>query len=99
MNDKANQSAAQATTPKKAPDAGGGETFPVARLRFTTPVDVPGKAGANALNAGPGDSGSYEIDYIPRIRHHRITFTPRAASSATEVLMVHESAASWKPGE
>jgi hypothetical protein len=38
-----------------------------------------------------------EIDYLPRIRHHRIAITPHDKARAPHVHMIPETWASWDP--
>lgn len=90
------------TTDKKKLALELGEGIPLKELRFKAPgagtgVDLPGKTGANAVRAGDGSEGSYELTYFPRSRHHRVVFTPRGEPRTVRTVFVHETWCSWEP--
>jgi len=74
--------------------------IPVGELRFFRRggIDIPGTHGASVVKPTTQENkGIYELAYIPRIRHHRITYTPPPGRGSVEVLFVHEAQCAWKP--
>lgn len=78
-----------------------GEGIPVSRLDFHRPngVDIPGRHGAGGIRAGKNDAGTYEIAYLPRIRHHRVVYTPRNTEKAQQTFYVPETWCTWEVAE
>jgi hypothetical protein len=68
-------------------------------LWFSAPTDIPGKNGASSVTAKKQDNaGSYRLEYIPQMRHHRIAF--KHHDRPEEVRYVHEChVRSWEPAE
>lgn len=91
------ETAPKTTAAKKQLDIG--ETIPVKELRFKDPhgVGMPGKNGAHALRAGKGQEGDYQIDYAPRMRHHRVIFQPFHKEKPSQTVFVPEAWCAWEP--
>ncbi len=75
--------------------------IPVARLWFIGTVDVPGERGRSSLTAANDKTAKgerrYSIEFVPNLRHHRVTFHP-PGGKPDEVRMVHETqVSSWEP--
>lgn len=84
---------------KQAADEGA---IAVSRIRFLREggIDLPGgKYGATAVAATTQENrGTFELHFIPRLRHHRIVFRdPRGGAATT--MMVPEQWCSWEPAE
>ena len=85
--------------PRQAADEGA---IAVSRLRFLREggVDLPGgNYGKNAIAATSQENrGTFELHYLPRLRHHRIVFRdPRGGAPIT--MMIPEQWCSWEPAE
>ena len=68
----------------------------VSRATFDRPIDLPGKTSATAIKVETqSNREQYQIDYLPSLRHHRITHTRDGISS---IAMVSESrVTNWVP--
>lgn len=47
---------------------------PVKLVRFTQPVDLPGKRGASSATNDRKAASYHEIVFVPSIRHMRVTY-------------------------
>lgn len=72
----------------------------VRRLSFDGPREVPGNsATARGVTSGEAARGTYEVTYLPRLRHHRVTFRPRDSDKRPLTKMFHETVCEWEPLE
>lgn len=74
--------------------------IPVKLLRLHRAMQVPGKQADDVVAAGVMPNGrSWEIEFIPQMRHHKITFTdPGRQKDGPEVGYVHETnVLTWWP--
>jgi len=74
--------------------------IPVAVLRFSRPLQVPGRQSDDTLKSEKVANGrTWEIEYIPQIRHHKITYSdPDRQKDGPKIGFVHESVVlSWEP--
>ena len=79
------------------------EPIPVALLRWKPreTVAIPGSDAATsvATTVNPVPSQRrYVVEYMPWMRHHRITHYPPGAGQAAEVMYIHETWCTWVPG-
>ncbi len=74
--------------------------IPVRVLRFphSDPIDVPGKGPSSSIMSVNQDNKARRmIEYLPWMRHHRITVR---VEGKDKIFMVHESRVShWEPAE
>lgn len=75
-------------------------TIAVKALRFPPGVAIdignqPAASGMSAKGESPGVR--FTIDFIPSLRHHRISYYPPGKDSAPTIYMVHEQGCSWTP--
>lgn len=76
------------------------EAVRVRRLRFTSPIDMPGSSMPTSITAKSEPLGTtrYAITFEPWHRHHRIEWFEPGKTEASGVRMVHESRVdSWEP--
>lgn len=101
-----NATSAKPETPRASMDAPSLAALPpgipVRVLRLDRNVQLPGIPVTDVITAtakpGPGRR-EWRIEYIPQIRHHRITYFPHDARNEPEVVFVPEShVTSWTPG-
>lgn len=94
-DDKKNKQ--QQTAPSALSDLPRG--IPVAVLRFTRPMQVPGRQSDETLKADKQPNGrEWIVEYIPQIRHHKITFLDNDRQKEPRIGFVHEShVLSWEP--
>lgn len=74
--------------------------IPVALLRFVRPLQVPGQQSGDSVKAETLANGRrWEIEFIPQMRHHKITFfDAERQKDGPDVGFVHEvHVLSWKP--
>lgn len=73
-------------------------TIGVERLIFHDPTDLPGHKGAEnscrVMDPSTNKPTGFTIDFIPQIRHHRVTKT---TGSKSESRLYHESMCCWEP--
>src|SRR5205085_10383033 len=73
--------------------------IPVALLRLGRPIQVPGRQSDDTLKSEKQPSGrTWEIEYIPQIRHFKVTYSDPERQKEPKVGFVHESVVlSWEP--
>ncbi len=76
-------------------------TITVGRITFVREMDVPGERGRKGLTSALVAKGSadkrYTMEYLPHLRHHRVTYTG-PGKTEPEIAMIHEThVASWEP--
>lgn len=87
MNDKTEP----APKPSKASQFEIPRGVPVKLVRFTRSMQVPGKQADDTAKSETLPNGrSWTIEYIPQIRHHKITYTDPGRQKEPEVGFVHE---------
>lgn len=81
--------------------------FPVKKIVFKEPTDLPEKPVSDNVPTTPRDKvfdadgkrinsqKAYLVDYLPWLRHHRITYYPANRSKPPEERMVPESGVKW----
>lgn len=86
--------AAPPATP--AADRGPREPIPVGVIRFRQSVDVPGGQGKMSVTWGEKrGAGTYEIHFLPWLRHHRVTYLERNKAPLSRLFP--ETWADWVP--
>lgn len=74
------------------------EPIPVAILYFEKPTDIPGKHGASSVTSGRSPNGSgWDVEFLPWLRHHRVTFHPHGKEPAVVRMVSTERAPYWDP--
>jgi hypothetical protein len=75
--------------------------MPVATLRFVKPTQVPGMAVTPTLQSHTAkNKRRWDIEFIPQIRHFKITYTPPEPGGAVRTLMVQETRVdTWDPAQ
>lgn len=75
--------------------------IPVKVLKLDRQMQLPGIPVTDVITATTAPEAGrreWRIEYIPQIRHHRISYYPHDPRKPDEVLFVHEShVASWQP--
>jgi hypothetical protein len=83
-------------------DKNGREAIPVAKLRFCSPTDIPGKSVADGLQAHTRDrifnekgertgERGYLVDYRPWMRSFAVTYFPPGTGAKLEQVFVPET--------
>lgn len=76
------------------------QSIPVAFVRFGRPFQVPGRQVDEAMKAETHANGrSWSLEYIPQIRHHKITFVdPHRDGGVAKIAFIHEThVLAWEP--
>lgn len=72
--------------------------MPVKLLRFVSSIQVPGHSVTNVVSAIKQPNGAYwEVDYIPQMRHHRITYCDPNRKKLDTVFVPESQVQSWEP--
>lgn len=73
--------------------------IPVAFARFAKPLQVPGHQSADGVRSEKlANEREWIVEYIPQIRHHKITYLDPARSKEPKVGFVHEThVVAWEP--
>lgn len=75
------------------------ETIPVALVRFDRAIQYPGKGQSNddsAKTVTMANGNSWTVDYLPALRHFRITHEDKVKGTKVGYVPV-ERALSWEP--
>lgn len=77
--------------------------IPVRRLRMRNDMglEFPGCQGKSTVESKPEDFGKsvahWIIEYLPWMRHHRVTWHQAGGDKEPVVEMFHEAIVSWRP--
>jgi hypothetical protein len=102
MSDDKKTEKTTTAAPKAAPNLELPRGIPVKMMRLVRPTQVPGHPQTDVVQAVKQPNGQqWEIEYVPQMRHHRITFTNPNESDDTKKVrtaFVHETHVSvWEP--
>lgn len=100
-----NETDTKKTAPKNPPPAKAPQVpdlpkgIPVFVLRTTKQMQLPGYDWTDTVKTQTVNNGcSWEIEFIPQIRHIRISYTDPSRQDRCKTAFVHESQiVSWEP--
>jgi hypothetical protein len=97
-----NEKTVEKTDKKPAPPSPLAELprgISVLELKFNKIIQVPGHQSTDTCSAKKLPNGCYwEIEFIPQIRHHKITYVDPSRKERCSTKFVHESRVdTWEP--